>query len=98
MTTAAATSRLELRLAPHDKARITRAASLRGMALSSFARDALLREADAAIAASDVVTLSVEESRRFLAALDKPFRPNKRLAKAMALAAKVNAETVAQQI
>ena len=89
MTAASAISRLELRLAPHDKARITRAASLRGMALSSFVRDTLLREADAAIASSEVVTLSVEESRRFLAALDKPFRPNKRLTKAMTLAAEV---------
>ena len=81
MTTTAA--RLDLRLDPKDKARITRAADLRGVPLSAFVRDAVLREADNVMAAELTVTLSVEESRRFLAALDKPFKPNARLKKAM---------------
>lgn len=49
-------ARLDLRLATHDKERIARAAALRGMPVSSFVRDAVLREADAAIAADAVVT------------------------------------------
>lgn len=85
MTVAAA--RLDLRLEPRDKERITKAAALRGLPVSSFVRDAVLREADAAIAADTVVTLSAAESRRFLAALDAPFQPNARLKAAMDAAA-----------
>lgn len=87
MTTAAA--RLDLRLESRDKDRIAKAAALRGMPVSSFVRDAVLREADAAIAADTIVTLSEEESRRFLAALDAPFQPNARLQKAMDAAARL---------
>ncbi len=87
MTTA--TARLDLRLESREKDRIAKAAALRGMAVSAFVRDAVLREADTAIAADTVVTLSVEESRRFLAALDEPFRPNARLKKAMDAAARL---------
>jgi uncharacterized protein (DUF1778 family) len=39
------------------------------------------------MAAELTVTLSIEESRRFLDALDKPFKPNAKLKKAMAEAA-----------
>lgn len=87
MTTA--TARLDLRIEPRDKDRIAKAAALRGMPVSTFVRDAVLREADTAIAAHAVVTLSAQESRRFLAALDTPFRPNDRLKKAMAAAARL---------
>lgn len=81
MTSSAA--RLDLRLDAQDKERIARAAALRGVAISAFVRDAVLREAESAIAAETAVTLSAEESRRFLAALEKPFAPNARLRKAM---------------
>lgn len=81
MTTAAA--RLDLRLNPADKARITRAADLRGVPLSAFVRDAVLREAESVMAAELTVTLSTEESRRYLKALDAPFKPNAKLKKAL---------------
>lgn len=84
-----ATARLDLRLESRDKDRITKAAALKGMAVSAFVRDAVLRAADTAIAADTVVTLSEEESRRFLAALNEPFRPNARLNKAMDAAARL---------
>ncbi len=87
MTTSAA--RLDLRLNAADKDRIARAAALRGMPVAAFVRDAVLREAEAAMAAELTVTLSAAESRRFLAALDKPFKPNARLKKAMAGAARL---------
>ena len=85
----ATTARLDLRLGARDKSRIARAAALRGMAVSAFVRDAVLREVDTAIAAESVVTLSEEESRRFLTALDAPFSPNERLKKAMQGAAQL---------
>ena len=68
MTTAAA--RLDLRLNPADKARISRAADLRGVPLSAFVRNAVMREAESVMAAELTVTLAVEESKRFLKALE----------------------------
>jgi uncharacterized protein (DUF1778 family) len=76
-------ARLDLRLSPKDKTRISRAASLRGVPVSSFVRDAVLREADAVMTSELTVSLSLEESRRFLRAFDTPFRPNSKLKKAM---------------
>jgi len=87
MNTTAA--RLDLRLNTADKHRIARAAALRGMPVSVFVREAVLREADSAIAADAVVTLSETETRRFLAALDAPFTPNARLQQAMDAAAQL---------
>jgi uncharacterized protein (DUF1778 family) len=87
MATSAA--RLDLRLNPTDKARIAHAAGLRGMPLSAFVRDAVLREAMSVMAAELTVSLSATESRRFLKALDAPFKPNASLKKAMQDAAKL---------
>ena len=77
-------ARLDLRLNASDKEKIARAADLRGVAVSAFVRDAVLREADSVMAAELSVTLSAEESRRFLKALDEPFKPNAKLKKALA--------------
>jgi uncharacterized protein (DUF1778 family) len=87
--TATVAARLDLRLETRDKDRIAKAAALRGMALSAFVRDVVLREADTAIAADTVVTRSAQESRHFLAALDAPFQPTARLQKAMNAAARL---------
>lgn len=46
-----ADARLDLRLNPKDKARIERAAGVRGVPVSAFVRDAVLREADSVVAA-----------------------------------------------
>lgn len=78
-----ATARIDLRMNTKDKERIHRAADLRGVSVSTFVRDAVLREAENVMNAELAVTLSAEESRRFLDALDKPFKPNARLKKAM---------------
>jgi uncharacterized protein (DUF1778 family) len=78
-----AAARLDLRLSATDKDRIARAADLRGVPVSAFVRDAILREAESVMTAELSVTLSPAESRRFLAALDKPFKPNAKLKKAM---------------
>jgi len=45
-------------------------------------RTAVLREADRTVATESVATLSAAESRRFLAALRKPFAPNAALRRA----------------
>jgi uncharacterized protein (DUF1778 family) len=58
---------------------------MRGLPVATFVRDAVLRETDNVMAAELGVTLSPAESRRFLAALDKPFKPNARLQQAMEL-------------
>jgi len=79
----AANARLDLRLSARDRERIDRAASLVGLPLATFVRTAVLREADRAVAAESVSTLSTSESRRFLAALGKPFAPNAALRRAM---------------
>lgn len=81
MTTVSA--RVDLRLEACNKDRIAKAAALRGMPLSSFVRVAVLREADAAIAADTVVAVSKAESLRLLDALDALIRPNARLKKAV---------------
>lgn len=82
-------ARLALRLNPADKARITRAADLRGVPLATFVRNAALREAESVMAAELTVTLSAEESKRFLKALNAPFRPGAKLKKALARVAQV---------
>jgi len=87
MNTTAA--RLDLRLNLGDKHRISQAAALRGMPVSVFVREAVLREANSTIVADTVVTLSKDETRRFLAALDAPFAPNARLQQAMDAAAQL---------
>jgi uncharacterized protein (DUF1778 family) len=78
-----ATARLDLRLSARDRERIDRAAALAGLPLATFVRTAVLREADRTVAADSVATLSRAESKRFLAALGKPFSPNIALRRAM---------------
>ena len=78
-----ASVRLHFRLTAADKARISRAADLRGVPLETFVREAVLREAETVMAAARAVELSPDESRRFVAALDEPFKANSRLAKAI---------------
>jgi uncharacterized protein (DUF1778 family) len=80
----AATARLDLRLSTKDRERIDRAAALAGLPLAAFVRSAVLREADRTVAAAEsVATLSLAESKRFLAALGKPFAPNAALRRAL---------------
>jgi uncharacterized protein (DUF1778 family) len=79
----AVAARLDLRLSIKDRERIDRAAALAGLPLAAFVRTAVLREADRTVAAESVATLSLSESKRFLAALSKPFAPNTALRRAM---------------
>ncbi len=78
-----ATARLDLRLSSKDRQRIDRAASLAGLPLAAFVRAAAIREAARTVAAESTVSLSPTESKRFLAALAKPFAPNAALRRAL---------------
>ena len=83
------TARLSLRLSVTDKARIEHAARLRGVTVSALVREAALCEAEAIMMTERVVSLSREESRIFLAALERPMQPAPRLQVAMEAAAKL---------
>lgn len=78
--------RMDVRLDAAEKARIQTAASLRGQKASVFAREVMLREADVVLAQHTTVALTAEESRRFMDALSAPFKPNAKLARAIARA------------
>ena len=77
------TARLDIRLSARDRERIARAAAFAGLPLATFVRTTVLREADRTVAAETTVTLSREESQRFLAALAEPFAPNLALQRAL---------------
>lgn len=79
-----ASARLDLRLAPEDKARVEAAADLRGLSAAAFIRAAALREAEHALTAAHIVRLAPQEAQHFVAALAEPFVPNAALRKAMA--------------
>src|SRR5699024_5047 len=76
-------SRLDLRLNTRDKARIAAAAELGGVSVSTCVRNAALHAAGDVIASEGTVTLSAEETRHLLAALEKPFKPSQRLRQAL---------------
>jgi uncharacterized protein (DUF1778 family) len=76
--------RFDLRLNPMEKQRIQTAAALKGLQVSVFVREIMLREADAILAAHTTAQLDADESTRFMAALDAPFAPNAKLARALA--------------
>jgi len=78
-----ATARLDLRLTARDRERIDRAAALAGLPVAAFVRSAVLREAERTVAAESTATLSPAESKRFLAALERPFAPNATLRRAL---------------
>lgn len=68
---------------PAELTQVSRAAKMRGVSLSDFAHDAILREADIIIADELSVTLSLEQSRRFLTLMDAAFKPTAKLQNAL---------------
>ncbi len=75
--------RMNLRVTPEAKAKLVRAAVLRHTDLTSFVTETALREADAVIAAAEMVPLSERDSLRVLALLEDPPTPNARLRAAL---------------
>ena len=78
-----AAARLDLRMSVKEKNTITHAAQVRGVPVATFVRLAALHEAQSVTAGADTVALSAAETKRLLAALDKPFKPSARLQHAL---------------
>jgi uncharacterized protein (DUF1778 family) len=71
--------RMNLRVPPEVKSRLTRAANLNHVDLTSFVTQAALREADAVIAAAEQIKLAEDSYLRLLALLENPPMPNDKL-------------------
>ena len=76
--------RLNLRVTTVAKSKLVRAAALRNTNLTDFVTQTALREADAVITASEVVTLSERDSVLVLNLLEHPPAPNAKLLAAIA--------------
>ena len=70
-----ATDNIETRVRPSDKARISRAAELSGVKLSTFVRTTAVREAERILREHRTTTLSERDRRTLLKALDNPPAP-----------------------
>ena len=76
--------RMNLRVSPEAKARLSRAAALRETDLTSFVMQSALREAEAVIATAEALKASERDFSRVLDLLENPPRPNARLRAAIA--------------
>jgi uncharacterized protein (DUF1778 family) len=74
---------LNVRIQPQLRALIDRAAALAGKNRTDFVLDAARRAAEDTLLDRTVFTVNTKEYRQFLARLDAPPRPNKRLVKTM---------------
>jgi uncharacterized protein (DUF1778 family) len=74
---------LNIRIKPQLRALIDRAAELSGKNRTDFVLDAARRAAEDTLLDRTVLTVSPKAYRKFLALLDAPPRPNKRLLKSM---------------
>jgi uncharacterized protein (DUF1778 family) len=78
---------LNIRIKPEVRELIDRAAELAGKNRTDFVLDAARRAAEDTLLDRTVFTVSPKAYRQFLAHLDAPPRPNKRLIKSMQTAA-----------
>jgi len=74
---------LNLRIKPHVRELIDRAAELAGKNRTDFVLDAARRAAEDTLLDRTVFALGPKAYRQFLARMDAPPRPNKRLLKSM---------------
>ena len=72
-----ATDHLEMRVRPSDKARMSRAAELTGVNLSTFVRAAAARESERVLREHQTTALSERDRRLLLEALDNPPPPTR---------------------
>ena len=80
---ATALDRIDLRLGSDDKGMLQLAASYEGVSLAAFIRKAALEVARSVVERNERLTLSREDARKIIAALNQPFAPNQALMKAM---------------
>jgi len=78
---AAKSERIELRVTPAQKDTFARAAEARGETMTDFINDAASVAAQEALANRTAFVLSKDQWKAFVAALDRPAQPKKRLAK-----------------
>lgn len=74
--------RIELRASQKERERLLEAAMYTGMTLSGFLRQAALEKSEDVLKHRDTITLSDRDRDIFMAALENPPRPNKRLVEA----------------
>jgi len=79
------TERLQARVAPDVHATLKRAAEMEGRSVSDFVIAAAHAAAQRAIEQTQIIRLSVEDQRRFAAALIDPPEPNEALRRAAQL-------------
>ena len=72
-----ATDSIEMRVKPSDKERISRAAELSGVKLTTFVRASAAREAERVLRERQTTALSERDSRTLLEALDNPPLPTR---------------------
>lgn len=81
MAAAAKSERIELRVSAKQKDTFARAAKARGETMTDFINDAASTAAEEALANRTSFALSSQQWTAFVAALDRPAQPKKRLAK-----------------
>ena len=74
--------RIELRLRPEDKAKLTRAAALKRVDLTGYILGKVLPQAEADISEAERLVLTERDSLRVLELLEHPPRPPGRLLRA----------------
>ena len=72
-----ATDNIEMRVRPSDKERMSRAAALTGVKLTTFVRATAAREAERILREHQTTTLSECDRRTLLEALDNPPSPTR---------------------
>ena len=72
-----ATDNIEMRVRPSDKERISRAAELTGVRLTTFVRASAAREAERILREHQTTTLSERDRLALLEALDNPPPPTR---------------------
>ena len=75
---------IQIRATAETKAMLNRAAALRGQKLSEFMLDSARRQAEEAILEQRLFLLEPAAHREFLALLDAPPKPNRKLRELMA--------------
>lgn len=70
---------IQIRASAETKAILNRAAMLRGQKLSEFMLDSARRQAEGAILDQHIFFLDPKAHEKFLAMLDRPAKPSKRL-------------------
>jgi uncharacterized protein (DUF1778 family) len=84
-----ATARLDLKIEAEEKEVISRAATLMGTTMAAFVRVAAKEKARDLLERESRVTMTERDFQTFTSALQRAFRPNPALKRAMSVARKV---------